>query len=237
MHVLKQFIQNNTLENTQEISNSLLNMLCSKNDPIPLTSAEILEALSVLGEFFVLKLSCEDFERELQDEKIKYKISQALSVVVTYEEDDGSSFGEIEKFVNYIHELSDSQQNSTFGIKKVEKLSEFPITILFSGILPINQLKMEIGENLYALIDSDLDYFKKHFSLFRHELSQEINIPILPVLPLCNKKLEGTEVLLTDLLDGREICRFTTQKEPNLELIESYLMRLFYVYKTLAATE
>ena len=233
MHELKQYIKDNTVENQEEMTESIFNMVCSSSDHIPLSSSEILAALNVHGEFLVLKLSYEDLAQELQDEKIKYKISQALSVVVTYE-DDGKSFGEIEKFVNYIHKLSDSKQNSIFGIKQVQKLSEFPITILFSGILPINQLKMEIGKELYDLIESDREYFKKYFAQFRDELSKEINIPILPVYPLYNSTLAGTEVLLSDLLGAREICRFTTQKKVDLGLIESYLMRLFYVYKTLA---
>jgi len=233
MEELIKFIKENTVKNTQEVTESILNMYCGEKDYTPLSYDKLLNALQIKGEFLVLKLHYSDFDSELKEEKIKYKISQALSIIVTYE-DDGNSFEDIKKFVTYIHDISDKKQNSIFGVKKVKKLSKYPITILFSGILPINQLKMSVGQKIYDFIHSDDDYFKPRFEHFRDELSKEINTPILPVFPLLDKSLGDTEVTLVDLLDGRLISKFETIKEPDKDVIEQYLLKLFYIYKILA---
>ncbi len=233
MQELKEFILKNTTKNKQEIQKSVLEMHCDFDEPIALSQTTLLDALKIHGEFLVLKLHYDDFTDELQDEIIKYKISQALSVIVTYE-DDGSSFEKIEKFVNYIHDISDSQQNSTFGVKRVAKLSEFPITILFSGILPINQLSMNIGQDIYELIHSDDTYFPQRFLEFREILSQEIGIPILPLFPRLDKELKPAQVVLRDLLDNRVISSFELIHNPDKDAVESYLVKLFYIYKILA---
>jgi len=212
---------------------TLANMVSTKDTEISLSEDEIRSAVDIHGEFLVLKLSYEDFEDELKNENIKYKISQALSVIVSYE-DEGESFESIEKFVYYISSIVDFKQNATFGIKKVSSLSEFPITILFSGILPINQLSMSIGQTLFDLIHSDEDYFTKRFLEFRDILSQEIGIPILPLFPYLDASLEPTEVILKDLLDERLISKFITHEYPDKDTVESYLLKLFYIYKVLA---
>jgi len=208
-------------------------MVSTQDTEISLSENDIRNAINIYGEFLVLKLSYEDFEDELKNEKIKYKISQSLSVIVSYE-DDGKSFNNIEKFVHYISDIVDSKQNATFGIKKVTSLSQSPITILFSGILPINQLGMSIGQTLFDLIHSDEEYFFKRFSEFRDILSQEIGIPILPLFPLLDTSLQPTEVILKDLLDERLISKFITQEYPDKNTVESYLVKLFYIYKVLA---
>ena len=232
MKKLTDFIQASTTENFKEIENSITNMICSKSDPIPLSEENLLNALSIEGELLVLKLHFNDFEEELKSQKIKYKISQALSVIVSYE-DDGKSFEEIKKFVDYIYDISDDKQNATFGVKGVENLSEFPITILFSGILPINQLKMTVGKKIDELIHSDDTYFLPRFSKYRDDISKEVGIPILPVFPILDEELCELQVRLVDLLDGRVIAEFSVEEVLSKETIEIYLLKLFYIYKVL----
>jgi len=233
MKELTKYIEQNSVKNTQEIKKSILSMYCSENDPIPLGYDKLLDALKIDGEFLVLNLNYNDFEQELKDEKIKYKISQALSVVVRYE-DDGKSFEDIKRFVNYINSISDKKQNSIFGVKRVEKLSQYPVTILFSGILPINQLKMSVGKKIHELIHSDDNYFKPRFEKFRDDLSKEIGIPILPVFPKLDKNLGDTEVTLIDQTDGRLISKFESVYKLDKDVVEQYLLKLFYIYKALA---
>ena len=232
MKELIECIKENTIDNTQEVQSCIESMVCSSTDPIELTQDKLLNALRLDGEFLALKLHFDDFDSELKNETIKYKISQALSVVVSYE-DDGNSYEDIEKFVKYIHTISDDKQNSTFGVKKVEKLSEFPITILFSGILPINQLKMTVGSKINEFIHSDDEYFIPRFAKHRDEISKEVKIPILPVIPMLDKELSEFQVRLIDLYDGRLISEFEVSPNLSIEMVEIYLLKLFYIYKVL----
>jgi len=234
MEQLTQKIKKLTPINSSEAIQLITSMIDTQSMFIPLHEDTLLNALSIQGEYLALKLKYEEFDNELKYETLKYKISQSLSVIVSYEE-DGKSFSKIEKFVNYIHKFSDSKQNSIFGIKKVDKLSEFPITILFSGILPINQLRMNVGKKIYELIHSDDEYFKPKFQAFRDQLSQEIGIPILPLFPLLDENLKDMEVTLIDLFDGRLISRFETILEVDNNLIDIYLNKLIYIYKRLAS--
>jgi len=230
MEQFLKYIQKHTTQNTKEMQSCLLDMICEDDEPISLSRDEIFNALKIKGEFFVLKLHYDDFEDELKSQKIKYKISQALSVVVSYE-DDGSRYEDIKKFISYIYSFCDDKQNSVFGVKVVDKLSEFPIKILFSGLLPINQLGMCIGEGVQALIEKDKEYFAKRFKKLRDDISCEINIPILPLFATFDKRLKEYEVVLVDIVDGRIVSRFEMQDDTNKENIEIYLMKLFYIYK------
>jgi len=229
---LLQYIADNSVRNTQEIQKGVANMICHNDSPIPLSESDLLSALKLDGEFLVLKLAYSDFEDEMKSHLIKYKISQALSVVISYE-DDGESYNDIREFVEYVYENSDDKQNSTFGIKNVEKLSEFPVTILFSGILPINQLRMSIGKKVEELIHSDDAYFIPRFQAFRDKLSREVGVPILPVLPMYDEYLEDYQIRLVDMTDGRVISDFEVAKEFSKKTIEAYLLKLFYIYKVL----
>jgi len=150
-----------------------------------------------------------------------------------YEDDNGNSFHNITNFVEYIFNNSDEKQNATFGIKSVEKLSEFPITILFSGILPINQLRITVGEEIYKLIKSDDEYYLPRFKKHRADISKEVNIPILPVLPMLDKELGHFQVQLIDLTDAKVISEFEVNEVLNKETVELYLLKLFYIYKVL----
>ena len=232
MQRLIQCIKDNTTNNTKEIESYISNMVCLEDDPIALSSNSLIDALEIEGEFLVLKLHYNNFDDELKSEKIKYKISQSLSVIVSYE-DDGNSYEDIKKFVNYIYENSNDKQNSTFGVKKVKKLSEYPITILFSGILPINQLQITLGSKIHEFINSDDKYFKPRFAKHRDDISKEVGIPILPVLPLLNSELGDFQVQLLDLTDGRLIAQFEADESITKETTEIYLLKLFYIYKVL----
>jgi len=225
-------IKNSTLHNREEVESSIVDMICPKESPISLSEETLLDALEIDGEFLVLKLHYSDFADELKSEKIKYKISQSLSVVVSYE-DDGESFEDIKKFVDYVYNISDDKQNLVFGVKRVEKLSEFPITILFSGILPINQLKLSVGSEIDKLIHSDDEYFLPRFAKHRDDISKEVGIPILPVLPILDEEIDKFEVSLIDLLDGRLIAKFQVQEALSRDTVEIYLLKLFYIYKVL----
>lgn len=234
MHKLLECIKANTTQASRRaIEHSVLNMVCDIDSPIPLSQDNLIDALTINGEFLVLKLHYDDFEQEIKDEKIKYKISQALSVITIYQ-DDGYQESKIIDFLKYISDNSDRKQNSTFGIKNVKKLSKFPITILFSGILPINQLDMSVGRKIYELINSNDNYFKPRFEQHRDDISKEINIPILPVLPYLDDTLDESQVRLVDLCDGRVIAEFNVSEELNTKTVDIYLEKLFFIYKTLS---
>jgi len=230
---LKSYIQRNVTNDVQNVESTVLNMICADDAPIELSKKSLLDARHVEGEFLVIKLHYSDFEDEIINQSIKYKISQSLSVIASYE-DVGDSYDDIEKFIKYIHANSDEKQNSTFGVKRVQKLSEFPITILCSGILPINQLKMSVGKSIYELINSDDEYYVPRFQKHRDDISKEIGIPILPVLPALDKELGSLEVKLVDSYDGRVISKFIVSQVLNKETVEIYLLKLFYIYKVLA---
>jgi len=232
MKELRECIKQNSVTNVQEIEHCITNMVCSKKDPIPLDETSLVEALEIEGEFFVLKLHYDDFQTELESQKIKYKISQALSVIVCYE-DDGKSFHKVDKFVKYIYDISDVKQNSTFGVKNVKELSEFPITILFSGILPINQLKITVGKAIDGLIHSNDEYYIPRFAKHRDDISQEVRIPILPVFPLLDEGLNDYQVHLIDLVDDRVISDFQVKEKLDEDAVEEALLKLFYIYKVL----
>ncbi len=232
MQKLLNCIKDNTIKNTKEVENCITNMICSETQPIPLKEENLLNALKLDGEFLVLKLHYDDFKKELESETIKYKISQSLSIIIAYE-DDGSSYEKIKNFIKYIHKNSDDKQNSTFGVKSVDKLSEFPITILFSGILPINQLKMTIGKKIDELIHSDDSYFIPRFAKHRDTISKEVGIPILPVLPLLDIELKEFQVRLVDLIDDRVISEFEVCEKLSKNTVDIYLLKLFYIYKVL----
>ena len=233
MKELIKCIKKNTVGDSKEIEDSILSMICDEDEPVVLDKKSLLDALSIKGEFLVLKLHYDDFEDELKNEIIKYKMSQSLSVIVSYE-DDTHSYKKIFDFVNYINEVSDEKQNSIFGVKKVDKLSTYPITILFSGILPINQLKMSIGKKIYDFINSDDKYFKMRFKNYRDEISKEIGVALLPILPKVDEELPDFRVKLVDILDDRVISEFDVCSNITKDTLDIYLDKLLYVYKVLA---
>jgi len=233
MQELIKCIEENTLNNSNEIQKCITSMICQEDELVPLDEKSLLDALNITGEFLVLKLHYDDFEDEVQNQVIKYKISQSLSVIVSYE-DDSDSYDKIANFVEYIHDISDEKQNSVFGVKKVSKLSKYPVKILFSGILPINQLKMSIGKKIYELINSDKSYFQEKFKQYRDEVSKNIGVPLLPIFPSLDENLNEFRVKLVDILDNRVISEFDVCKEVTKDTMDMYLQKLVYVYSVLA---
>jgi len=233
MKKLLDFIDKNSVNNTLELQECVSAMICSKEDSVPLGKSNLYDALKLDGAFSILKLSYADYENEIKHGLIKLKASQALSMIVSYE-DDGESFEEVKMFVEYFSDISDHQQNSTFGVKKVDTLSAFPIKILFSGILPINQLKMTVGKKIDELIHSNDEYFVPRFKKFRDEVTEEIHTPLLPILPLLDTQINDYQIKLVDLHDGKIICDFEVAENFTQTTIDITLLKLFYIYKVLA---
>jgi hypothetical protein len=157
----------------------------------------LVSALELDGEFLILTLSKEELKEELQTKKLHSQISQSLSIVVRFE-DDTTQCKYIHDFVKHLHNYIDDTQNFIFGIKKVKKLSKNPVTILFSAILPINQLNMKIGVKIDQFIHSDDEFFPLRFKKFRDSISKEIGTTILPILPQVDNSLDDFEVKLID---------------------------------------
>ena len=233
MKQLLDFIDEKSVNNTLELQEGISSMICLGEESVPLSKSDLHDALELEGGFSILKLNYADYDSEMKSGLIQHKASQALSVIVSYE-DDGQSFEHIKNFVEYVSGITDYKQNSTFGVKKVDKLSEFPIKILFSGILPINQLKMTVGKKIDELIHSDDEYFLPRFKKFRDEVSDEINIPLLPILPMLDTKINDYQVKLVDLHDGRIIGDFEVDENFTKTTIDVSLLKLFYIYKVLA---
>ncbi len=93
---------------------------------------------------------------------------------------------------------------------------------------------MSVGKSIYELINSDDEYYVPRFQKHRDDISKEIGIPILPVLPALDKELGSLEVKLVDSYDGRVISKFIVSQVLNKETVEIYLLKLFYIYKVLA---
>ena len=234
VQTLVDYIRENTeAKMRSEVETSILNMVCPNDSYIPLSEEDLLKALQIEGEFFVLKMKYEDYKEELEEKRLLYKISQALSVVVSYES-DGTNYVMIEEFVKYIDSNIDEKQNSIFGVKRVDNLSEYPITILFSGILPINQLKMTMGKGLYRVLYEEGNDFKQIFHEYRDLISKEIGIPLLPLLPSVDETLDEFTVRLEDVINKRIISEFEVREDVNNETIVVYLQKVLHIYKKLA---
>ena len=234
VHTLVNYIRENTEEGMRtEVEKSILDMVCPDDSYIPLSEEDLLKALQIEGEFLVLKMKYEEYEEELQEKRLLYKISQALSVVVSYES-DGTNYAMIEEFVKYIDSIVDEKQNSIFGVKRVDILSEYPITILFSGILPINQLKMTMGKGLYRVLYEEGNDFEQIFHEYRELISKDIGIPLLPLLPRVDDTLDDFTVRMEDVMNKRIISEFEVREDVDNETIVAYLQKILYIYRKLA---
>lgn len=217
----------------QKFEKTVKEMVCDETQPIPLPQELIEKALGLQGESGCMVANYEDLQKEFEAQKLRYKVSEALSMLVSFE-DDGRSFDIIEQSVKYLRSIVDERQNFLFGIKKVKQLSQYPVKILFSGILPINQLHLHIGSGVDAFINSDPEYFPNRFATLRQELSEEIGIPILPVVPVVDATIGTYDVVLGDPFSNDEvIAAFTIEQPPTKESLEPYLYRLFAIYKFL----
>ncbi|WP_456453381.1 hypothetical protein [Hydrogenimonas sp.] len=214
-----------------EMQEGILQMVCNESQPMPLSMQDIYDAMARKGEFLLLTLDYDDIARELAEHKLRRKISEALSILVAFE-DDGKRLKTIEPFIKYLHDELDDKQNFRFGIRRVAELSEYPVKILFSGILPINQLKLTIGTDIARLIEEDGDYLRPRFKAMRDDLSEKIGLPILPVRPETSEAIPPNRVRLVDPADGATLCQFDVERVDRAGL-ESYLTKLYYVYKAL----
>ena len=233
MKKLEKFIENNCVQNVEEMKQTVVDMVCEDDAYLPLSAEEVLRVLECKGEFFVLKLSYEELQQELQEKKIVPKLANSLCVTISFEE-DGEHYEDIENFLQYVKKHLDEQQNFIFGIRRVDKTSPFAIKILFSGILPINQLVMTMGEALYDRLYGEGNNFKEKFKHYRAMVSQEIGMPLLPLLPKIDNSLDDFEVKLVDPLEGKTIAAFDLKEDVNEKTIDIYLLKLFNIYKKLA---
>ena len=229
-YVIKEKISDDYLDVAKNV---IEGMVCSKNDPIPLDTQKILQALSIDGEVRVFGLKYDELDSEIKEQFLKEKILHSLSIIVKYEVKDSDMVDRIEKFTDYIYNFCDKKQNFIFGVKQVEEYSQYPVTVLFSGILPINQFYMHIGRSIKDLIDSDREYFSKRFEKLRDDVSDVINIPLLPLFPKVDTKLKDNEVKIFDSSDNSLVCEFEVDASLDKNNIEIYLLKLYYLYISL----
>jgi hypothetical protein len=194
----------------------------------------IKEALKLDGEEFFLTLTYDDLQEEIRIQKLRDLLNESLSILVCFEE-DGLRVQEIENFCQYLFKNTEAVQNLQFGIHKVKKLSDEPVRILFSGILPINQLEIAMESSLYDYIQEHKEELQKEFIAVRKKLSQELCVPILPVKNYPDDSLEKNSVHLLDRTNKKTLCtcRMQEEKDPK-KFIGEYLTKLYYAYKKLA---
>ena len=209
-------------------------MVC-ENSPLPLTLKDIEEALKIEGDTFFIELKYTDIEKELQEQKVLYKILESYSVVICFE-DDGKRYNDIHTLVSFLHNNSPLSINFRFGIKEVEKLSNDPIKILLSGILPINQLEIQIEEKLYKYIEKNKNKLSKKFLKTREILSEKIGFTILPVKYYPSKDMLPQSIKLINPYTKQTICECkATKKTKNIDkIIEEHLDKLSMAYINLA---
>ncbi|WP_353661313.1 hypothetical protein [Hydrogenimonas sp. SS33] len=219
-------------ENTGTIQEAVIDMLCNESQPIPLGPETLREALQT-GEFLILRLHYDDFKREREEGKIAKKIPESLHIVATFEE-DGHRLEEIEDMIQYFHGRIDDLQTYRFGIKRVETLSEFPVTILFGGILPINQLRVRLGRSVAELVETHRSHFEPLFKKVRFEITEKTGIPLLPVETVTDTSIPPRKVMLEDPLRKRMICDFEVAPFIEKEGLEIYLLKIYYVFRLLS---
>ncbi len=211
-----------------EMQEAILGMICNESQPMPLSAQELHEALETDGEFLVLRLGYDEVAEELRENRLEETIREALSILISFE-DDGGALETIERFIRHFHERLDPRQNFRFGIRRTRTLSDAPVTILFAGILPINQLKITVGTRIAQMIEADRAYFEPRFRELRERLSEEIGIPILPVATDISETIPPGSIRLVDPSEDRVLCRFDVT-QPDREGIENYLMKIYYIY-------
>ena len=65
---LKALIEKSTVNNTQEVLDSITEMICTEDNPIDLCEKTLTQALQTKGEFLLLKLHFDDYNKELAEE-------------------------------------------------------------------------------------------------------------------------------------------------------------------------
>ena len=211
----------------------IMGMICNESQPMPLSAEEIYDAMLLEGEFAVFELDYKDVEKELFEKRLQKNISESLSILVTFEE-DGRSLTDIESLIRYIHEQLDPLQNFRFGIKRADKLSHFPVKILFSGILPINQLQIFVGKEIGELLEKNSTFLEAELQTIRLELSEKIGTPILPLHFQISSKIPPRRVRLFDPVQKLLLCEFDVDKGWR-DGLENYLRKLYLSFGKLGA--
>ena len=211
---------------------SLESMLTQKDTPLVIDDKLLIDALALEGEYRILELSYNNLEYEINTKVLKYILKEALFIVSSFE-DDGNHYEHIKNFSEYLYANTVKEQSFRIGVKRVKKLSDFPVKILFSGILPINQLRMYIGRELDLVIHSDEDYFQTLFAQARDKISNTTGVPLLPLYPEVDTTLTSFAVKLIEPVTQKTIVEFEVESSSDRDGIEVYLLKLFYVYQQL----
>jgi len=208
---------------------------CEDNALYPLPKQDVVKALSLEGDTFYVELSYEELQQDIYEEKIALKTLEALSIILCFE-DDGTQFEKIATYTKYLYNNTQEEQHLQFGIKKVDTLSQYPVKILFSGILPINRLEIAIETSLYEFIQQHYNILAPKFKQLRQQLSQEIQIPILPVKHYADTHLEKNQISLINAQNNQTVCecKVNDKDMETSQIIDDYLQKLFIVYKKLA---
>jgi hypothetical protein len=211
---------------------------CKENDPVKLSEKDVTKALSLEGETFLITLNYDEITKEFKENKIQHKILEALSILVCFE-DDGTHFEDIVSFTHYIYETTEESQHFQFGIKKVTQLSQTPISLLLTGIHPINQLEIAIAPDLYQFIESKKDLLEPKFVKLRGNLSKKIGVPILPVEYYKDNSLAPKQVLLKDKQTNVNLCSCQLHNpqdkdEDVFKTIDEYLFKIAYAFENIA---
>ena len=232
---LEKLIESKTVpQHFSAMKEALESMLTEKEALLSIEDDLLIEALSLNGEYRLLELTYKDLEYEIKTRALKYILKEALFIITSFE-DDGTHYETVKKFSEYLYDNTVEQQYFRIGVKEVEKPSAFPIKILFSGILPINQLRMYIGSELDSLIHSDENYFQVLFAQARVKISDTIGVALLPLYPEVDTNLASFGVKLIDPMTKRIVAQFEiAPQHTDKKGIEIYLLKLFYVYQQLA---
>jgi len=234
MQYLYKVIENRSLEDRHKNLKETLTSMISKDPLVKVIDEKLLvDTLELNGEFQVVLLTYEDLEKELHTKVLKNLIKSSLQIVVSFEE-DSNSYEKIKDFSEYIYRFSSDAQSLSIGVDKVKNLSQFPIKILFGGILPINEMQMFIGKKLYEVVAKEPDYFQPLFALVRKKITEEIGVPLLPLYPEVDLDMSPYGVRLMDPVENKMIVSFEVESCNTKENIDKYLLKLFYVYKKLA---
>jgi len=214
-------------------------IFCIDNSSLfSLSSLSLSKALSLQGENYLLQLSYEDVAQELKERKLTQKINEALSILVCFY-DDGTKFNTIESFSRYLYNATQKTQYLKIGVTQSKNKSHHPVTIFFSGILPINQLNIVIEKNLYCFIEQHQEKLKEKFQATKERLLRELGTIILPVEHYPKENITPNTLYLEDAKTGSKLCECRVENNSYTpeEIIDDYLEKLYFVYKKLLTTK
>lgn len=220
-------------EKTAGMQVLLSEMVCNENQPIPLSARDIVETLSRPGEFHVVTLDYEEAQREIETHRLDASLNEALTILACFE-DDGRRMSQIEDFVAYLHDKLDDFQRFRFGVKRVTSLSDHPVILLFSEILPINQLRLVMHPDAMRYLMEKEEKLQPHFRRIRYALARKLGIPILPFHRVVDPELPPERILVVDPVSDKTIAQFSVESGLNDETLDIYLEKLIRLYHRLA---